>query len=244
MAKESGIGDFFSISGYDLSTDVSAMDSIVARRAALEVPTLASSAMERISGLRDGEMNFTSWFDSAALLEHAALSVIPSTDRTCLYLHGTAVGNEAIGLVGKQVNYDPSRGQDGSLALKVQVLGNGNAIDFGTMLTTGKQTFSAAGEGTHLDQTVASTAFGAIAYLHVFAFTGTSVTVAVQDSADNSSFLDIAGLVFTAATGRTEQRLATAVGATIRRYVKVNLTGTFSNAVIAVMFRRFEVAQT
>jgi len=207
------------------------------------------SAVERISGLKDGEMNFNTWFDTAVLLEHAALSPLPTTDVTALYFHGGVVGNEAAGIIGKQINYDWSRGQDGTLAGTVQVLANGNGVDWGMQLTTGKQLFAAAGAGTKFDQTTASTAFGAVAYLQVFSLSGTSVTVAVQDSVDNTdgNFANITGLSFTAVTagaGHGEQRLATAVGATIRRWVRVNLTGTFTNASIAVMFRRFEVAQS
>ena len=58
------------------------------------------------------------------------------------------------------------------------------------------------------------------------------------------NFSNITGLAFTAATGRTEQRLETAPTATIRRWVRLNLTGTFSNAVIAVAFKKFDAAQS
>ena len=36
--------------------------------------------------------------------------------------------------------------------------------------------------------------FGVQAYLQVFSFTGTDVTITIQDSADNSSFANITGL--------------------------------------------------
>lgn len=249
MAKESGMGDNFAIGGYDLSTDVSALDVIKSSRAPLEVTSIDKSAVERISGLVDGEMSFSTWFDNAAGFAGDALETLPTTDRTALYLHGATVGNEAAGIIGKQINYDWSRGADGSLAGKVQILSNGSPVDWGMQLTTGKQLFASSGAGTHFDQTTASTAFGAVAYLQVFSLSGTSVTVAVQDSVDTTpgNFSNITGLAFTAVTagaGRGEQRLATGTTATIRRWVRVNLTGTFTNASIAVMFRRFEVAQS
>jgi hypothetical protein len=247
MAKEAGMGDNFYIGGYNLSTDVSALDTIACRRAALDVTSIDKSAVERISGLLDGEMSFATWFDAATDLEHAALSTLPTTDRTCLYFHGSTVGNQSAGLNGKQINYDWSRGQDGSLAGTVQVLGIGSPVDWGIMLTAGPELFASSGAGTHFDQTTASTTFGAVAYLQVFSLSGTSVTVAIQDSVDTTpgNFSNITGLAFTAVTpGRGEQRLATAVGATIRRWVRVNLTGTFTNATIAVSFTRFPVAQS
>jgi hypothetical protein len=87
------------------------------------------------------------------------------------------------------------------------------------------------------------TAFGAQAYLQVTAFTGSSVTVAVQDSADGVTYAAVTGLTFTAVTAAPNtQRLATAGNATIRRYLRIVTTGTFTNAVFAVALNRNLVA--
>lgn len=87
------------------------------------------------------------------------------------------------------------------------------------------------------------TAFGAQAYLQVTQFAGTSVTVAVQDSADNASFTAVTGLTFTAVTAAPAfQRLATANSATVRRYLRVATSGTFSSATFAVALNRNPVA--
>lgn len=245
MAKESGVGiDQLFVAGWDLSGDVSAVQTIACRRAALEVTAINSSGVERISGLTDGEISFNTWYNSTTDQEHTALSSLPTADRTALYFHSNTVGSQAAGIVGKQINYDWARGQDGSLAGTIQILANGSGVVWGDQLTTGKQVVTSAGDGASIDYTAVSTAFGAVAYLQVFAFTGTSITVAIQDSADNAAWTNITGLSFTAATGRTEQRLATATTATIRRYVQAAWTGTFSSATIAVMFRKFEVAQS
>jgi hypothetical protein len=73
----------------------------------------------------------------------------------------------------------------------------------------------------------------------VFAVTGTSVTVTLQDSADNVTFANITGGAFTAATGITAQRLASP-GATdtVRRYVRAITTGTFTVGNFNLMFVR------
>lgn len=87
----------------------------------------------------------------------------------------------------------------------------------------------------------AVTAFGAQAYLQVTAFTGTDVTVTIQDSADNTTFANVAGLSFTATTAaHTTQRIATSNTATIRRYVRAITTtsGGFTNATFAVVLVR------
>lgn len=109
-----------------------------------------------------------------------------------------------------------------------------------------------AGQSITLTYTVAptwtwtaQTVFGAQAYLQVTGFTGTDVTIAIQDSADNVTFANVTGLGFTAVTAaNTTQRIATANTATIRRYVRVATTtsGGFTSATFAVMFVRNPIA--
>ena len=110
----------------------------------------------------------------------------------------------------------------------------------GEMLTTGKQT-AASGtvNGTSIDLGSVSTLFGAAAYLHAFSLGSGTATVAVQDSADNATFAAITGMGFTAITAPTSERVQGAVDATVRRYVRVSVTGTYTNLVFAVNFVRY-----
>ncbi len=126
-----------------------------------------------------------------------------------------------------------------------------NVVVNGVSVGTGDGTYTVpAGQAITLTYSSAptwtwtlQTAWGAQAYLQVTAFTGTSVTVAVQDSADNASFAAVTGLTFTAVTAApATQRLATANTATIRRYLRIVTTGTFSSATFAVAFNRNPVA--
>ena len=64
--KMSGLGDNFYIGGYDLSGDVSALTQISGGPAALDVTGIKQSANSRIGGLRDGDMQFTTFFEHAA----------------------------------------------------------------------------------------------------------------------------------------------------------------------------------
>lgn len=242
MPKETGLGDNFYIGGFDLSNDVSALSAIAIRRAMLDQTGINKFANERAAGLQDGEMTFATWKDATTDAEADALESLPTTDRVAMYFHGTALGGHAAGLLGRQVSYDWARGADGSLAGTVQVLSDGSSVDWGEQLTVGKQNFASTAAGTGVDYTAVSTLFGAVGYLQVFSLGSGTATVAIQDSADNVSFANI--IAFTAATGRTQERVATGLTATIRRYLRVNVTGTFTNAVIAVMVRKFDIAQT
>src|SRR3546814_6741489 len=108
-------------------------------------------------------------------------------------------------MVGKQIDYAPNRGDEGSRLFTVGIQANGFGLDWCRQLTAGKRTDTAATNGASID-TLASAAFGFQAYLQVFSFTGTSVTVTLEDSADNVSFAAITSGAFTAATGRTDRK--------------------------------------
>ena len=307
MSKQSGLGARFLVGGYDISGDVSAIDTIHGGVGMIPGTDITQSAMARIPGQRDGSMSFTTYMDPANA--HPVLSALPTTDELMTaMLPPLAIGSAAACTNAKQVNYDPTRGNDGSLLNKTEGQGNGYGTEWGVLLTPGLRTDTAATNGTGLDQgagfstpsvpasttpvtntsplpatvvisggtitfvfvngvqagtgdgtyTVPSgqtisitysaaptwtwtlqSAFGAQAYLQVTGFTGTSVTVAVQDSADGSSYSAVTGLTFTAATAAPyTQRLATSGSATIRRYLRVATTGTFSSATFAVVLNR------
>lgn len=241
MAKKGGMGDRLYVSGFDISGDVGSLSRIGGGPAALDVTDITQGGFGRLGGLRDGSIEFSAWFDDSAGQAHKTLSALPTADVLLAYFQGAALGNQAAFLTAKQINYDLTRGNDGGLSAVTQAQANGFGLEWGLQLTPGQRTdASATTPGTGFDQTVVSTAFGLQAQLQVFAFTGTSVTVKIQDSADNATFADVAGLTFTAATARTSERIATGATATIRRYLRVVTTGTFSNAVFAVVANRNE----
>lgn len=241
MAKQSGLGDNLYVDGYDYSGDFLSLSDVGGGPGLLEVTGIDKSAFERIGAVRDGRLNATAAFNPALNMSHDRLSLLPITDVMLTYCRGTTLGSPAACMIAKQANFDGNRADDGGFLFQCNALANGYGLEWGQQLTAGKRTDSTATNGASID-TTASAAFGAQAYLHVFAFTGTSVTVKVQDSADDSSFADVTGLTFTAATGITTQRLATSNSATIRRYLRVATTGTFSNAIFSVVVVKNEIA--
>lgn len=247
MAKQSGLGDNFYLGGYDLSGDTQSLDEIGGGPALIEVTGIDKSAFERIGGLRDGRIEWTSYFNDGSGLNgtHNRLATLPYTDRHLMYLRGTALGGAAACMVGKQLNYDPTRADDGKLTIKVRAESNAYGLEWGNTLTAGKRTDTAATNGTGID-TVASASFGGQAYLQVFAFTGTDVTVKIQDSADNVSFADVTSFAFTqiTSTNPAVERIALSNTATIRRYVRASTvtTGGFTSLQFAVVLVKNETA--
>lgn len=236
MGKESGLGDRLFVGGYDLSGDINS-PTLSGGNSPLVVTGIDKSAFERIGGVRDGNLGWTAFFNTAANQAHQVLSALPTTDVQAAYLHTTILGAPAAAIIAKQIGYDGTRGDDGSFTFALQAQANAYGLEWGNQLTAGLRTDTAATNGTSYDQG-AATAFGAQAYLQVTAITGTDFTVKIQDSADNVSFADVTGLTFTqTTTARTTQRIATAAGATIRRYVRASTvtTGGFTSGSFIVV---------
>lgn len=242
MAKQSGLGDQLFIGGVDIGADVSAIGDLSTPRETLPATGITQSAMARLYGKRDGQAEFTTYFNDEAGGIHETLKALPRTDVHVMYLRGTTLGNASIGMVGKQVDYAPSRGDDGSLLCGVSVLSNSFGIDWCQQLTAGKRTDTTATNGSSVDFLTGSKSFGFQAYLQVFAFTGTSATITIQESSDDAGadpFAAVTGGAFTAVTGVTTERIASATATqTVERYLRVVTTGTFSNLVFAVSVNR------
>lgn len=250
MAKQSGLGDALYISGNDLSGDITAISNVGGGPAALDVTGISKSAFERLGGIRDGRLDMTSWWNPSG--SHPVLSALPTTDVHMMYCRGTALGSPAAAIVAKQVTYDGTRGNDGAFTFAVNAQANAYGLEWGRLLTAGQRTDTAATNGTGVDFGVGSfplfngqALFGAQAYVQVFAFTGTDVTIKVQDSADNVSFADVTGMAFTAVTsGPGVQRIATASNQTVREYLRVVTTtsGGFTSCTFAVSVARNDVS--
>lgn len=252
MAKASGLGDALYIAGYNASGDIQQLGTIGGGPALLNVTGIDKSAYERIGGLRSGQIEFTAFFnhDGVTPATHEKLSALPRSDVILTYCRGTTLGNPAASLVGKQVNYDPTRGDDGMLTFAVSAQSNGYGIEWGRLMTAGIRTDTGATNGTSVDFGTGSTAFGLQAYLHVFSFTGTDVTISLEESSDNGgsdAFAAVTGGSFTEVTaGPTSERIATAAGQTVERYLRVvtATTGGFSDLQFAVMVVRNATAVT
>ena len=114
-----------------------------------------------------------------------------------------------------------SSGRQGSGAVK-----GGVALHEQTQETT-------TGNFASVDNTALSSN-GAVAHLHVTDFTGTSATIVVADSTNDTVFSDL--ITFTSVTGATSERAS--VTGTVNRYARVELSGTFTDITFSVGFAR------
>lgn len=245
MAKQSGLGDNLYVSQFDLSGDVGALGRIGGGFAALDVTAINKSAHERIAGIRDGGIDFTAYFNDAAAAAHVALSSLPTADRIVSYFRGTALGSPAASCVAKQINYDPTRGNDGALELAISTQANAFGLEWGTQHTAGKRTDGSATSPASGVDGGAETEYGLQAYLHVFSVASGTPSFKLQESSDaagsGDAFADVTDGAFTI-TAAGSERIATANTQTIERYLRVVTTGTFTDAVFAVVVVRNLVA--
>jgi len=242
MAKETGLGDNFYVGSSNVSGDINSFSRIGGSVTALDFTDITKSANARKGGVRDGSIEAVVFFDPGTDGDqaHNLFSALPRTDVITSYFRGTAIGNQAACLVGKQLDYSGARNADGSLLYTVAVQGSGYGLEWGHQLTAGAITLTGASTANKLDfgSAIGSTAFGLQAYLHVFAFTGTSAAIKLQHSNDDGAgdaYADITGAAFSSVSVVGAQRIQTGRTTTVKRYVRLNVSGTFSNLKLAVV---------
>ena len=245
MVKASGLGAWFAHGSSLISNDIGSVSNISSPHGVFDVTGIDKSARETLLVVRDGMMDFEPFFNDAAGQAHPVLSALPTTDVLTTYGHRDTQGAPAACLLGKQVNYDGTRAANGELTFASNVQGNGFGLEWCEILSTGVTTSTGAENLASLDLGTGSTSFGLQAYLHVFAFTGTSCTITIEESSDDGggdAFAAVTGGAFTAVTGATTERIATSGAQTVERYLRLALTGTYSNIEFVVLVNRNDTA--
>lgn len=150
VAKSTGLGSRFYFGGYDISGDTQSLGKIATGgNKTLDMTDITESAFERQLGEFDGQWSFTTFFNKTGA--HVPLSLLPRTDVQAMFATAPTVGAEAACMVGKQIDYAPTRANDGSLLLAVSAQSNGFGFEWGKMLTAGLRTDTAATNGATYD---------------------------------------------------------------------------------------------
>lgn len=248
MSKRSGMGMRFYVGGFDLSDDTGSFSRIGGGVAGTQdVTPVSKSAFERLGLLRQGSVEYMTFFNDDTGRSHPRHKLLPTADVIATGTIGTAIGSPAFSMVGKQLNYDPTRPADGSLTFAVNEPSSGYGLEWGDLLTAAARTDTGATLGASLDL-AASTAFGLQAYLQVTAITGTDATVKIQESSDDGvgdAFADVVGGAFAQVTAAgIAERIETARALTVERYLRVVTTtvGGFTSLSFVVMVVKNPVA--
>lgn len=246
MSKQTALFSKLYVGGVDISGDTNSVDGLDKTRATLTATGLDVSSEERIFGLRDGAARFTSFFNPDAASAFDTLSDgLPDADTLVMWALSTdgaalAAGDPAFFLNAKEASYQGRRGADASLTFSSDFVADGFGAEWGSLLTAGEITQSSAGSTASVDGGAAS-ANGLQAYLQLLAFTGTSITVTIEESSDaggGDAWAAVTDGAFSAMTAAGAQRIQTANSQTVEQHLRVTTSGTFTNAVFLVAVER------
>lgn len=248
MAKSTGIGSRYGIGGYDVSGDINALNRIGGGPATIDMTDITQAGMDRSAGLFDAGMEAAAYFDPAAGASHEHFATLPTSSQVAMWASASAAGAAVACMIGKEIDYPANRGQDGAFMLAPNVQeSDGFPLEWGVTLTTWGLSLSGAGNVASVDLGSASPgAFGAVFYAQVFTFTGTSITLKIQESSDNAvgdAFADVVGGGFSAiSAAHGGQRVMTGA-INVERYLRVVASGTFSAATLVVAAIRHRIAR-
>lgn len=234
--RESGLGAGLYINQFDVTEDYNSVDVLSKSLATIDQTGLRTTGPTRKAGRLGGELTGKVFLNQDAGRAHELFSTLSRSSRQASYFHRETLGAPVASLIGRQMNYDTKRAQDGDLKLDVQLLSTDWWLDWGLALTAGMRTDTGATNGAAVDfgSWGAPASFGAQGYLHVKAFTGTSATITIQRD-DNSGFTTPTTLLtFTVVSAATFEQVLTTRTATVERYLRVITTGTFSSLQFAV----------
>lgn len=192
-----------------------------------ETTTMGAAAVTRIGGLFDSKVSLDGFHNGAA---NATIDTVEAAlaAATGALLIVWLLGDAIVGAIGyamrcRSSDYDVSMPSNNTVTTAFGAEGDGDIERVECLHPMGAETTT--GTGTALDNAASSANGGAI-WLEASAFTGTSVTLSVEHSPDNSSWSTLG--TFTAVTGVTAERIP--VSGTINRYTRSKVgTGTFSS---------------
>lgn len=199
-----------------------------------DVTTYGKGWKEYAAGLLDSTTGFQGIYDAAAgTVIEAALGTDAGVLTYCP-AGGTAVGERARLVSVTTANYSESSPVGDVVKFSWDVQSE-STTGFGQVLhPLGTDTNTTT--GATKDDTAATTS-GWASHLHVTGVSAGSWVVKLQDSPDGSSWSDVTGGAFTAATGATSQRLSSAANTTsLGRYVRYVATRTGGSASDTITF--------
>jgi hypothetical protein len=226
---------------YDFSTyfnNVSASTTIDTA----ETSAFGTSAKSYVVGHRDGTVSLSGMFEATESVgtDQFFASALGSATKIKLIVapEGNSVGAGAIVLVADDTSYEVSSAIADIVQASAEFQST-DAVEHGKILSSGSA-ISATGNGTGVDNALATTNGGA-GFLSVPVNTRNgNITVKIQHSADDSTFADLVTFTVVSSTAKTSERVEVASGTTVNRYLRVNYTvaGSTGSATPVVAFTR------
>lgn len=198
-----------------------------------EASTFADDDKVFVVGQTDATMSAEGLMDTTMNGSVTAVIAAGTEQAYSYYPTGSVVGSPGFGVWAAITSYEVTSDLGDVVGISLEVQSDVGLERMLSHFALAQVTTS--GTATVVDNAGSSTA-GAYGYLHATAVSGT-VTVKVQDSADNVTYADILTLgTLTAATGPVGLR--STVSGTIRRYTRLVYTATAGTATFVAGFGR------
>jgi hypothetical protein len=210
-----------------------------------ETSCFGSTYKSFVAGLLDSKMSLGGYFSSAAAAVDETLSPLLGADVYLTVLpQGDVIASRGRAMHGVEINYEISAGLDGASTIAMEAASKYGAEPI--VVNTAKAAKTATGNDAAgvVSPTGAATTNGWTAWLQCFAIAGTdspTCAVKLQDSTDDSSWLDVADgdhfVTLSAANANVPgaQRIVGAAGSTLRKFTRFlwTITGTNPSFTIA-----------
>jgi hypothetical protein len=203
---------------------------------------VTGDAKTYVTGLQDSTVSLSGLFDDTAGAADEIISTALGSDDDIVFTiaqdGGLVVGRRCLLGQSIETKYDITSPVADVVSTALDLQSDGESLH-GVVLAAA-DAISSTSNGTSVDG-VASSANGGTATLHVTANTRNgNITVKVQHSADNVTFVDLATFAVVSTTTLTAERLSVASGTTVNRYLRASYTvaGSTGSATIAVAFGR------
>jgi len=221
------------INGTNMSAFLNSASSTMAIETA-ETTTFGDQDKTYITGLSDGTVLMSGFFDSSAGASDAVLSgmIAVEDNAVSIFPMGNIIARPATVANGQMTAYDISSPVGDVVALTAEVQADGGLF-YGFDLV-GAEVTTTTGTTASQDN-AASTAGGLSVNLHVHANTHDGTTIVkIQHSADDSVFVDLVTFTTIGAGATTGENIA--ISGTVNRYLRASYTlagstGSVSSAI-------------
>jgi hypothetical protein len=219
---------------YDLSAYLTQV-SMGKQSQAVNITTFGNDDKVYLPGLGEGSVSLQGIWDGDAGASDVVLDAAVGANAVITVGLGalSAVGNPTIMLRALDASYQQRATVNDAVRITANATANGGIRVAGRVLQP-LEAETTTFDGTSVDNG-ASSAFGGVGHIHVTAFSGTSATVKIQDSANDSSWADL--ITFANVTGVGAERLL--VAGQVDQYLRFSITAdNFTSMTIACSFAR------
>lgn len=208
----------------------------------LDSTTFGSANKSYVVGTKEGTVSFEGlWTGAVGEVDAVLLAALATDTSTVITVgsEGAGIGRKAKLLDANETSYEVSSAIGDLVSISAEAQAT-EGLDGGVLLAA-QQTITATINNTSVDNAISS-ANGGVAHLHVTANTRNgAVTIKVQHSSDNSTWVDLVTFTNTTATTPTSQRVVVAAGTTVNRYLRAQVSGfagSTGSVIITVGFAR------